>query len=164
MTEVKHAKLQALMSGGTYRLLPLSEWKEGNSMLRFPFLRLAQIPAASYDGQAQPVETVSAQVVLAGPAPAARDQLGETGPGYIPGVVQSLPLPVPPSVTLALAEALGSGERVDPKIPTAAALAPQRPAPPPPITVAPTVSLTNLLAILFIAYMLYLFVREERQH
>lgn len=164
MSEVKQAQLQAFMSSGDYRLLPLSEWKEGNSMLRFPFLRLAQIPADSYDGQTEPVETISAQVVLAGPAPGARDNLGETGPGFIPGVVQSLPLPVPASVTLELAAALGSGERVDPKIPTAAALAPQRPAPPPPITVAPTVSVTNLLAILFICYMLYLFVREERQH
>jgi hypothetical protein len=95
--------------------------------------------------------------VMTGSAPGARDDPGETGPGYVTGVVQSLPLPMPPSVALELAEALGSGERVGPEIPTAAALAPQRPAPPPPTTVA------NLLAIRFIASMLYLFVRAERQ-
>jgi hypothetical protein len=163
MATVSHAKVLAVMNRGEFRLLPLSEWKEGNSMLRFPFLRLAQIPAGSYEGQPDPIETISVQVVLAGPAPVANGNVGESGPGYIPGVVQSLPLPVPPSVTLKLTEALGSGERVDPKVPTSAALAPQRPAPPPPINVAPTVSLTNLLAILFIGFMLYLFVREERQ-
>lgn len=159
-----HAKVLAMMSPSDYHLLPLSEWKNSNSMLRFPFLRLAQIPGGLYAGQDEAVETISAQVVLAGPAPAADAAVGESGPGYIPGVVQSLPLPVPPSTTLALAEALGNSERVDPKLPTAAALAPQRPTPPPSINVAPSVSVTNLIAILFLVYMLYLFVREEKNY
>ncbi len=164
MVPTRHAKLLAVMNAGRFRLLGIPEWKEGNAMLRFPFLRLAAVPAGSYEGQPDAVETISAQVVLAGPAPAASGTVGESGPGYIPGVVGSLPLPVPASATLALAEALGAGERVDPKIPTSAALAPKRPTPPPDINVAPAVSVTNLLAIAFMVFMLYLFVREEREH
>ena len=164
MVPIRHAKLLAVMNAGRFRLLGIPEWKQGNAMLRLPFLRLATIPAGSYEGQPDAIETISAQVVLAGPAPAASGTVGESGPGYIPGVVGSLPLPVPASATLALAEALGAGERVDPKIPTSAALAPQRPAPPPDINVAPAVSITNLLAIAFMVYMLYLFFREEKDY
>ncbi len=164
MVPIRHAKLLSVMNAGRFRLLGIPEWKQGNAMLRFPFLRLATVPPESYQGQPDAIETVSAQVVLAGPAPSASGTVGESGPGYIPGVVGSLPLPVPASATLALTEALGAGERVDPKIPMSAALAPKRPAPPPDINVAPAVSITNLLAIAFMIYMLYLFVREEREH
>src|SRR3712207_6385183 len=68
-----------LTEGGDFKLLPLAGWTSGNAALRFSFLRPAQIRAGTYAGQAEPVETVSAQMVLVGPS-SVREAVGAQGP------------------------------------------------------------------------------------
>ena len=80
-----------------------------------PYLRPAKIPAGTYRGQDEPVETLSAQVVLAGPSAHAAPGTNAAGPaGALPGGG-------PPSMEQleALAAAVGSGEAPDPSVPSA---------------------------------------------
>ena len=80
-----------------------------------PYLRPAKIPAGTYREQTEPVETLSAQVVLAGPSANAAPGTNAAGPaGALPGGG-------PPSLEQleALAAAIGSGEAPDPSVPSA---------------------------------------------
>ena len=131
-------------------------------MLHLPFLRLARVPADTYENQPLAFDTYSVQVVLAGPAPRASSRLGEVGPGYIPGLDPDTPLPIAGPIAQQLFEALGGQERIDPVLRSAAALEPRSTPSRTMIEPAPLDSLVNLLALGFVAYLVLLFLREER--
>ena len=115
-----------LMESGNFRLLPLAAWTSGNAALRFSFLRPAQIRAATYPGQTEPIETVSAQMVLIGP-PSEREAIGAQGP-VTTGTAATQPLSA--GTVKALNAALSTDELVDPTLPTPPALRPELAAPP----------------------------------
>ncbi|MCG8356663.1 MAG: hypothetical protein MI920_13915 [Kiloniellales bacterium] len=149
-----------LMKGGTYRLLPINGWNEGSAPLRFSFLRSAKVPAGTYAGQSGAVETLSTQVVLAGPS-GEREEFGAQGPGTT-GTAATQPIPA--ETVRELAEALGATETVDPAAPTAAALRPELEDGPQPLVADAATSIINILAMLFIVWMVYLLVaRSPRQ-
>ena len=125
MAPIGSADVKALLESG--RLIGVDGWDEGNNLVRFPHLRQARIPAGSYDGQSDAVDTLSSQLVLAGPVVINTDAVGPQGPGA------SAPTPVAAladDTVEAIAQALDSEIDIDPAIPQAAALAPTLPAPP----------------------------------
>jgi NMT1-like family len=158
MAPVGHQQLGEIMSGGDFRLLPLQEWQEGNNQVRFPFLRMSRIPAGTYEGQEEPVETVGAQLVLAGPAPP-REAVGEAGPATgLPRQASRLP----DQTVTALADALPIEERLHPTLPAAGALAPATPPATPPINPSPITSVVNFVIVLVSCFLFYLFIRKGR--
>ena len=66
------------LEGG--RLIPLEGWSEGNNRVRFPTLREARLPAGTYPGQDEIVETLAAQLLLAGSVVESVDATGPQGP------------------------------------------------------------------------------------
>jgi osmoprotectant transport system permease protein len=144
---------------GNYRLLSIEGWTDGNAPLRFSFLRPAKVPAETYPGQAEAVETLSTQIVLAGPS-SQREAFGAQGPGTT-GTAATQPLP--DETVRRLAEALGSTEVVDPAAPAAAALRPQLDEGPQPLVADLPTSLVNILATAFLVWILYLlFARSPK--
>ncbi len=120
-----------------------------------PFLRESRIPPGAYVGLAQPVESVTAQVLLAGPAhhPQRADTTG--GPATaLPATGQ----PLPEAKVRALTEATGFPEGPDPILPSAwkAGTGPREQ------TGSPVANaVLNLLVIAFLAWVVYLAVRRE---
>ena len=120
-----------------------------------PFLRDNRIPPGAYVGLEQPVESVTAQVLLAGPShrPDRADTAG--GPATaLPATGQ----PLPEARVRALAEATGFPEGPDPILPSAWK-AGTKTGDTGGIPVANTV--LNLLVIVFLAWLVYLIVRRE---
>ena len=146
-----------LMKTGSYRLLPINGWNEGTAPLRFSFLRPAKFPSGSYPGQGDAVETLSTQVVLAGP-PGEREAFGAQGPGTTGTAATQ---PIPPGTVRDLAEALGASESVDPAAPTSAALRPELEEGPQPLVADAATSIVNLLATLFLVWLVYLLVTRK---
>ena len=141
-----------IMEKGSYRLLSVEGWSDGNAPIRFSFLRAAKVPAGTYPGQAGAVETLSTQMVLAGPS-SQREAFGAQGPGTT-GTAATQPIPA--DTVRKLAAALGSTEVVDPAAPMAAALRPALDEGPQPLVADLPTSLINILATAFIVWMLYL--------
>jgi hypothetical protein len=148
-----------LMESGNFRLLPLAAWTSGNAPLRFSFLRPAQIRAGTYPGQAEAVETVSAQMVLIGP-PSEREAIGAQGP-VTTGTAPTQPLSG--GTIKALNAALGSNELVDPALPTPPALSPELAAPPQRLEADLWGAVVNLLVLVLMGYLFYLLVAEPRR-
>jgi hypothetical protein len=156
MAAVDHPKITEIMNGDRLQLLPLPEWQEGNHLIRFPFLRVARIPAGTYAGQSEPVDTAGAQVVLAGPT-ASADPIGTAGPGSAAiGEV----LPLTDKTVVSLNENLETEELLDPAVPSSAILRPQPRAAPASVTPSPAHSVVNFLVICVIIYLLYLYFRR----
>lgn len=149
-----------LMQSGTYRLLPIEGWNDGNAPLRFSFLRNAKIAAGSYANQTAAVETLSTQMVLAGPR-GEREEIGAQGPGT---TGTSATQPIPAETVRGLSKALGSAELVDPAAPAATALRPELEEGPQPLVADLTASVINLLASFFLIWMVYLLVARAPHH
>jgi len=94
-------------------LRPLAGWLDAGRASRHPYLRPARIRADAYPNQPRPVETIEAQVLLAGPR--------ATGPGG-GGPAAALPstsTPLSAAEVTALSEASGVPEAPDPALPNA---------------------------------------------
>ncbi|MEO0566424.1 MAG: glycine betaine ABC transporter substrate-binding protein [Pseudomonadota bacterium] len=151
--------LEAAFTEAGLKLLPIGGWTDGPNLVKYPFMRQTRIPAGTYDLQFTAIETLSSQVVLAGPAPAAADTtIGEQGPGAT--AAPSLK-PVPTSTVQALSEAIPNGGLVDPVLPMAAAFAPVLPEPPAAMNPSADVSILNTLLVLMFAWIFWLYVRRE---
>ncbi|QBF32657.1 glycine betaine ABC transporter substrate-binding protein [Thalassococcus sp. S3] len=151
--------VQDLLSGDG-RLLVLENWDTGNNLIRFPQLRQARIPAGSYAGQNAAIDTLSSQLVLAGPVVTDTDAVGPAGPGAsMPTDVSA----IPDKTAAAINSALGIGTGLDPAIRAAPALAPTLPSPPAAVNPSPAVSLMTALVLLMFAWMLWLYARPERR-
>ncbi|MEM7224957.1 MAG: glycine betaine ABC transporter substrate-binding protein [Pseudomonadota bacterium] len=157
MLPVGDITMHDLMEDGNYRMLPIEGWNEGTAPLSFSFLRPAKIPAGSYPGQSGAVETLSTQIVLAGPS-GQREAFGAQGPGTT-GTASTQPIPA--TTIHELAEALGSVENVDPAAPTAAALQPALEEGPQPLVADAATSIVNLAVAIFLAYLVYLLVARK---
>ena len=141
-----------------HRLLSLRSWTESTAALRFSFLRPVRLAAGTYPGMKDAIDTVSAQIVLIGPA-ARQNQFGERGPqttGSEPA--QTLQ----DAQITALRDAYGKMELVDPALPQAAILAPQLQEQTTSIVADPWTSITNLLVVLLIIALFYLLVAEPK--
>ncbi len=107
------APLSGALQSGELALRGLDGWLTAERAVRMPFLRMARIPAGP--GRAGPVETVGAQVVLAGAAPG--DALTRGG-----GPAAALPTggtPIDASRVRTIVDALGVAEAPDPALPNA---------------------------------------------
>lgn len=81
-----------------------------------PYLRPTRIPAGTYHGQGQAIETLGAQVLLAGPGRAAKPLEATGGPATaLPASGQ----PIPADRVQAMAAASGFHEAPDPVLPSA---------------------------------------------
>ncbi|MEJ2532925.1 MAG: glycine betaine ABC transporter substrate-binding protein [Halioglobus sp.] len=160
MVEPGHAGLIQLLQTGDYRLADLAAFHRGSPALRYTFLRPAKIPAGTYPGQEQALDTVSAQVVLAARLPAETNPIGESGPAYVPGVFSRLPQRLSFDTARRLAAALGTAEAVDPALPASPGLAPETPPARSRIAFWPASVLLNAFAIGFLVFMVVLFFRK----
>ncbi|MEL7275869.1 MAG: glycine betaine ABC transporter substrate-binding protein [Pseudomonadota bacterium] len=150
--------VQGLLEGG--RLLPIDGWDSGNNLVRFPQLRQARIPARSYAGQIFAVETLSSQLVLAGPVVVDTDAVGPQGPGAsIPTEVSALS----DGTVIALNNALGQGTGLDPAIRAAPALTPLLPSPPAAVNPSSAISLMTALVLVMFGWLIWLYARPERR-
>ncbi len=151
-----HPEIASLLSEGDFGLLGIPEWQQGNSLVRFPFLRLTRIPEDTYDGMTRPVDTIGFQVVLAGPS-GSGGGIGTAGPGAAAiGEIR----PLADTSIVALNEHLASGETLDPTVPSAAILRPQPRPTPSAINPSPARSITNLIVIVVMIYLISLYVRR----
>jgi hypothetical protein len=148
-----------LMEGGDFKLLPLTAWTSGNAALRFSFLRPAQIRAGTYPGQVEPVETVSAQMVLIGPS-SVREAIGAQGPGTT-GTAPTQPLPA--GTVKQLNAALSSDELTDPTLPIPPALSPELAAPPQRLEADLWGAIVNCVVLILMGYLFYLLVAAPRR-
>ena len=149
----------ALLEGGG-RLVPLEGWEDGNNLVRFPQLREARIPAGAYEGQAEPVETLSSQLVLAGPVVEDLDALGPQGPGAsAPTEVAALA----DETVLAISDGLGSTVGLDPAIRAASALAPELPQPDAVVNPSTSISALTAAVMILFGWLVYLYSRPERR-
>ncbi|MEO0388155.1 MAG: glycine betaine ABC transporter substrate-binding protein [Pseudomonadota bacterium] len=150
--------VQTLLANG--RLIALEGWDAGNNLVRFPQLRLARIPAGSYAGQTGAVETLSSQLLLAGPVVVDTDAVGPQGPGAsIPTEVAALS----DQTVLALSRALGVGTGLDPAVRAAPALSPTLPSPPAALNPSSSVSLMTALVLAMLGWLIWLYARPERR-
>jgi glycine betaine/choline ABC-type transport system substrate-binding protein len=147
---------QLLESGAT--LLPITGWEDGNNRIVYPYLQPARLTAADYAEIGQPVETLAAQLVVAGPAPREERGVGDQGPGasFIPTA-----LPIQSDTVRTLHDALGQTEEIHPILPQSAALAPAFPNPPAAINPAPDVSILTVVVIALLIWMAWLLFRPE---
>ncbi len=160
LAPVGDTTVQELTESGRYSLLPIDGWNEGTAPLRFSFLRPAKIPADTYPGQPDAVETLSTQIVLAGP-PSTREAFGAQGPGTT-GTAATQPIPA--DTVMKLNAALGSNEVVDPVVPLAPALRPRLEEEPRPLVADAAVSIVNIVVVAFVIWLIYLlFARSPRR-
>jgi glycine betaine/choline ABC-type transport system substrate-binding protein len=151
-----HPEIGDLIRDNGLRLLSLPEWQSGNNLIRFPFLRLSRIPADTYEGQDQPIDTIGAQVVLAGPS-RSTIPVGSAGPGA--AAIGEI-LPLADKSVLSLNENLAGSEQIDPALPSPAILRPQpRPAAAS-VSASPAQSFVNLIVILVCVYLAHLYFRK----
>ena len=151
------AMADALQGAAGLRLLDVTGWNERANLVRFPFLREARIRDDSYRGQFGSVETLGAQLVLAGPAPRVGDVVGDQGPSSVAVGVQ----PISATAVKAINQAAGTSVFIDPALKQAAALAPELPEPPAPINPDPDVSIFSLLFVVFLVWLCWLYARPE---
>jgi glycine betaine/choline ABC-type transport system substrate-binding protein len=102
-----------LLTGRRLALRSLGDWGKRDRQHRYPFFRLSRIPAGAYPGQERRVETVGAQVVLAGPRPGPRALGGSAPVGAVGSARQALP----DALKLRLARAMDANEAIDPSLP-----------------------------------------------
>ncbi len=145
---------------GNYRLLSVSGWSGGPNLVKYPFLRPARVAAQTYKGQFGAVETLGAQLVLAGPAEL---QTGDVVGNQGPSAVETGLSPISSTAVLALNEAISGSLLVDPTLKQAVALAPALPVPPAGITPAPDISILNLLVVALFVWLIWLYIRPEHR-
>ncbi|MEQ8655660.1 MAG: glycine betaine ABC transporter substrate-binding protein [Kiloniellales bacterium] len=142
---------------GSYRLLNISGWSDGANLVRFPFLRESRIGAGVYRGQLGPVDTLSAQLVLAGPAPQKGDAVGNQGPSAIAVGLT----PISGTAVKAINASITGAPLIDPTLPQAAVLTPELPAPPAEMNPSPYVSILSLAVSILLVWLAWLYMRPE---
>ena len=148
-----------LLEGGG-ALVSLDGWERGNNLVRFPHLRQARIAADIYEGQPEPVETLSSQLLLAGPVVADVDALGPQGPGAsAPTEVAALS----DDTVIAIDEALGPSTQLDPAVPRASALTPTLPEPTAAVNPSPAVSALSAAVLALFGWLIWLYGRPEHR-
>jgi glycine betaine/choline ABC-type transport system substrate-binding protein len=121
---------------------------------RFPFLRRVVIPEGTYPTVDRPIQTVGAQVVLAG-AVAPEGGLGDGGPS---GAVRAELPGIPLTQKRALREAVGVGVEIDPTLPGHDAIPDTTTLP---LNPAPWASVLTLVFFALAGYFLWVLARTR---
>ncbi|MEM9013170.1 MAG: glycine betaine ABC transporter substrate-binding protein [Pseudomonadota bacterium] len=146
------------LADGTLRLLPVLNWSDGPNLVKYPFMRPTRIAGGTYSSQFSAVETLGAQLVLAGPTDlGAGDVVGDQGPSSIATTLT----PISSTAVMALNASIPGTLLIDPTLQQAAALAPALPEPPASINPAADISILNLLVVCLLVWLVWLFVRPE---
>ncbi len=160
MGSVGHAGLMALLAGDSMlELRSVDEVITPATLARFPFLRRARIPADSYPGQPDAIESFSTQTVLAAGRLEDESAMGDVGPANTPGLRLDEQQRVRSQTARALHTALGANEDVDPILPTSPGLLPSVRSAKENIRFQPMFALTNVLAIAFLVWVVSLYFR-----
>jgi osmoprotectant transport system substrate-binding protein len=124
LVELGDAELARALSQDGLKLYSLAQddlkmdstdgWLSPEQAVQIPYLRPARIPADTYSGQPEPVETLGAQVVLAGLAPTSA-MVGAGGPA----AAMPTSKPLSRKEIEALAKATRVAEAPDPVLPSA---------------------------------------------
>lgn len=132
--------------------LSLTDWQNEDRQYRYRFLQLARITRAHYPNVREPIETVSSQLVLAGPS--GERNMGDGGPAT---ALRMSPNPIPEGKKQELIEALGTTEAIDPALPVST-MAPTRMS----INPAPWSSIMSALVLVMIGGFIYLVLRRGK--
>ena len=135
----------------------ITGWNEGANLVRYPFLREARLTGGTYPGQRGAIETLGAQLVLAGPAPQSGDIVGDLGPSAISVGLS----PISGSAVADLNAAISGEPLIDPALRQAAALAPVLPVPPAAINPDADISIFNVVIVVLFVWILWLYARPE---
>lgn len=150
------AQMVRVLSQDRLVLQPISDWDSLDRQYRYPFFRLARISSGIYPGLAEPVETVSSQVVLAGPRPD-KPVFGDGDP--VSGL-RTQRQAIPRGVKQSLVKTLGVKESIDPTLPGERLTVVSARKDVQPINPAPEVS---LITALFLAGLGFFFYRLRRR-
>ena len=158
MQPLKNWTALALFERG-YRLLPLAGWDRdsGRNRLTLPYLQQARLTPADYPILTEPVETLVAQLVLAGPAPSS-GAMGDQGPA---ASFSSRALPVSRRSVIALNRLLGESGQINPIIPQSRALEPRLPPSPAPVNPSPAFSVLTIFVLVMLIWMTGLLLRPQ---
>jgi glycine betaine/choline ABC-type transport system substrate-binding protein len=168
LAEPGDAALARALGRGGLRLHPLSQgglevdrpraWLGPEQAVQLPYLRPARIPAETYFGQGEPLETLAAQVVLAGPARNSHATAAGGGPA---AALPSGSRPLSDAEARALTAATRSAEVPDPVLPSAWALGQQTAAGQAAESGSPMDTILNVLAVAFLVWLATLVVRRR---
>jgi osmoprotectant transport system substrate-binding protein len=159
MVELGHPRVLEILQDGLADLRSFPPVTDPRLTLRYPILRPARIPAATYPGQQRALETVSSQVVLASFVPPEASTLGDSGPG-IAGLTRDVPLRLPPHTAAEIAVALQATETVDPILPASPGLRPTAPPARARVVSDIATAVVNVLGIAYLAAMaFFMFMR-----
>ena len=173
MQPVGNSTALALLQRGL-PLVELDNWVQRNNRIVFPYLQPARLAPSDYQrfipagqhigvkmpGFSQPVETLSTQLVLAGPAPPDDVRLSTQGPGasFVPRA-----LPLTDQAVERINAATGRTEDIFPVLPQARALAPRLPPPAEPLNPSPAASALSVLALALLIWIVWLMLRPMRR-
>ncbi|MEM7237785.1 MAG: glycine betaine ABC transporter substrate-binding protein [Pseudomonadota bacterium] len=146
------------LATGSYRLMPILKWSDGPNLVKYPFMRPTRIAGETYSSQFSAIETLGAQLVLAGPSDqSSNDIVGDQGPSSIATDLT----PISSTAVMAINGSIPGTVLIDPTLKQAAALAPSLPEPPASINPATDISILNLLVVCLFVWLVWLFVRPE---
>lgn len=147
--------LEALDVGGV-RLTSLPSNIADSVALRAPYLRAARVPAHTYPGQDEPLETLSAQVLLCGPSRSLSVPRG-AGPAL---ALPTVGRPIPIERVRRISRALGVAESPDPALPSYWSLG-RSVRVQPDTTPATLDRLLNVMVLIFLGWLVWLVIRRE---
>ena len=113
MVELGDARLRTAFAAPGLALRPLAGWLDAGKAARHPHLRPARIRADAYPNQSSAVDTMEAQVLLAGP------RGGAAGGGGPAAALPASATPLTAAEVKALADATKVPEAPDPALPSA---------------------------------------------
>lgn len=140
-------------------LVDAGDWWNSPARLALPVMREALIAPDQYPGMSAPVQTLSTQLILFGPAPSERFLIGQQGPGAFFEEQR----PLQPQNVLAINENLGLHAAVDPHLRKASALIPQVLLKDERINPHPERAVLTLVLLLFAGWAGWLFIRPDRE-
>lgn len=145
------AQMVKVLSENRLVLQPISGWDSLDRQYRYPFFRLARISSGIYPGLEVSVETVSSQVVLAGPKPD-KPVFGDGDP--VSGL-RTQRQAIPRGVKQSLVNNLGVKETIDPTLPGERVTVVSARKDVQPINPAPGVSLITALFLAALGFFFY---------
>ncbi len=113
MAPLGDARMVRILDRTRLSLQPMSQWNKLERQYRYPFFRSTRLAVDLYPGMSEPVDTIGAQVVLAGPAPE-KAVLGDGDP--VSGL-QTHRQQIPRGVKESLAAEIEATETIDPMLP-----------------------------------------------
>ena len=113
MASLGDARMVRILDRTRMSLQPMSQWNKLERQYRYPFFRSTRLAVDLYPGMSEPVDTIGAQVVLAGPAPE-KTVLGDGDP--VSGL-QTQRQRIPRGVKESLAAEIEATETIDPMLP-----------------------------------------------